>query len=261
MKPPHVAVALTSLSPEDELRDRQRACVDSWRNAGCKVVAFQTHSELALIGTLGWPGVEFVPVDGPLAWDRRFVLVSTLARWATTYAYTAEALPVLFINADCALECTPERLAALALEAGDGLCCLVRHETDGSRFAGGIDGLLMAAKSAALVPSSDVMVLGRPHWDTVVATRFLDGGKALCSPSFRIMGHETHPVRWSPEDMGRASAEAARLLGHLPPFSAIANRMRHIGPDMKVAAPVETRSSSLIADEEAFGAVRMSRGY
>lgn len=241
---PSSIVALTSLAPDPKQADRQRACVKSWLAAGCsRVVAVQTADEIAKLKALGgWGDLEFIPSAPSKEWEGQFIPIDRAAQWATTYATDSAAAGVdahvLLLNSDVALECDSATLRSLAREAGEGLCYLHRHESaDGSRGAG-VDGFLMRAARANVIPQSELLCFGRTYWDWILPMLFLKAHLPIASPSFRLLGHETHPARYSDADHRRAEAEAIRLLGYAPiAYADFASKTRAIEP---AAPPTRT---------------------
>lgn len=203
--------ALTSMSPSPAARDVQRAAVESWINAGCEVVAFQSLDEVGAFAPSDWPGVRFVPVptDGT-PFGRSFVPIRTMLQWAEVNLNLDGH--ALLINADCELLASAEKLRGLATAAADGLCYLQKHDTSGGQAVpeiNGIDGFIF--RLGALHFPETWLACGKPAWDWVLPWVCWDEGRPLVSPAFPTLLHRKHDVRWN-KDEWRACLDELELI-------------------------------------------------
>lgn len=211
--PPARIVAVTSLSPSSASAVRQRQCVASWVAAGCEVLALQAcEQEIARLGS--YPGAVLAAEPPSTAHPGAFIPISRMVlRAAERYPDAA----LLLINADCELALNRHALADIAARFADGLVYLVRHEVypDGreERHGCGVDGFLFHARFARVLPRSEVLCLGKPAHDWVTPMSFCNAKLPLYSPTFRVLLHHVHPLRWSAEEHARTCDEALRLTG------------------------------------------------
>lgn len=207
-------VAVTSLSPSPASSARQKQCVASWVAAGCDVLAVQASAqEIARLGP--YPGTKFatIPPSSMYA-PGAFIPIHRMV------AAAAERRPdaaILLVNADCELALSRQTLADIVQRYSDGLVYLVRHEVhaDGreERHGCGVDGFLFHARFASVLPQSEVLCLGKPAHDYTTPISFMKAKVPLYSPTFRVLLHRVHSLRWSRDEHTRTCAEAERLTG------------------------------------------------
>lgn len=239
--PPPLITAVTSLSPDPARRSHQLECVESWRAAGCEVVAIGTADEAAQFSNV--PGLRFVTVEGSSAHGGRFVPISRITRWIASDDRASRG-HILLINSDCRLVLSASQLRDLVRQTASGLCYLVRHDVDGNgaetRCNWGIDGYLFAGGMADVFPDSEILCMGKPYWDWVMPTVILQAGFNLFCPMYRVMLHRNHPQRWSESDYDIACNEAGRLTGITGPpmYHHFASKTRFLpDPPLPAARP------------------------
>jgi FkbM family methyltransferase len=238
---PPVVTALTSLAPDPASRELQRACVNSWIDAGCAVVALQPAAELQRFATREWSGVRFVEVEASAHLGRPLPTIHAMIEWARR---NVDGYAML-INSDCYLLASTEKLRGICNATGEGLCYLVRHDVDGgraTRIHGGVDGFLFhAARCPALAPSR--LLIGKPGWDYWLPLAYLAAGRALHSPSFATLLHRKHALRWNDADWHVCVAELGRALGR--PVPAEGRAMHQAANDMFARFTGATRTLAL----------------
>jgi hypothetical protein len=191
--------ALTALSPAPHNDERQLACLQTWRAAGLRPVAFNFADEIAELRPR-YP-IDFVPVtnEGTPFPGRPYTPVNALLDFAR-----AQDDQVLIINSDVTLHLRPAQLERLRSYSSDGLCGFVRHDyhADIDRAAietGGIDAFLFHGRDAALFPRA-CFVIGKPWWDFWLPQTFLDAGRKIYMVELPVLFHQAHGMRWSVED-------------------------------------------------------------
>lgn len=208
--PPIPIFALTSMSPRPEAAAVQRESINSWIAAGCTVVSFQSAAELKSFNMKEWSDVQFVETE-PSKIFPSFIPISNMSKWASSQGGYA-----MIINADCRLSATPAMMKSFALTSNSGLLYLIRNDVDGSgrevKQAHGMDAFIFPTRYAPLIPTSDILCMGKPWWDWVVPISLLHAGKQILTPTFPVLYHTMHPMRWSHTDHGICSAEAVRIL-------------------------------------------------
>ena len=202
--------AITSLAPGEANRTKQIASIQSWQQAGCKVVAVQGPSE-HWNGT-EWPGVIFATANVSTYYAGAFIPISSLAAWATRNASPQDS--IFLVNADCSLAIGKDVMGSLAARCADGLCYFVRHDVgpgqESLRHSCGVDGFLFRADLSSVVRPTEGLCMGKPWWDWIVPMAFKNAGRTLYNPSFMSLSHQLHAQRWSNEDWMMARASAAR---------------------------------------------------
>lgn len=202
--------ALTSLAPAQENVNLTRAAIQSWRNAGLHVCAFQHPTEIGGLAKLY--DVEFVPVEQTSAnvFGRHYIPIHAMLDWAAE-----QQSPVLIINSDIELRLAEWELARLRWLADGGLCYFVRYNHDGNLdFARqeplGIDAFLLHGRDAPLVPRT-FLSMGQPAWDYWLPHTFAAAKRAVYAVEFPAAFHRVHPLRWSWDDWLRCMCEFDRV--------------------------------------------------
>lgn len=189
---------ITSLCPRADQAELQKESIASWIKAGCEVIAFQSPNDMSQINPSEWNGVRFIETE-PSKQFPNFIPISKMTEWASKQEGHS-----LLINADCRLGINPQIMKSLTTRLKDGLIYLVRHDVDENgqiqKYDSGIDGFLMPNQCASLIPNSDIHCMGKPWWDYIVPMSMLRNNKIISSPSFQVMYHTIHQIRWSHEE-------------------------------------------------------------
>ncbi len=204
--------ALTSLPPSTHNAAYIRACIQSWRDAGMDVRAFNHPQEIASLSRLY--DVEFVPVVETAAsiFGKHVVPIKTMLNWAN-----AQDAPILLLNADIQLNLADWELKRLRWLCNDGLCYLVRFNHTGDmavaqREPFGIDAFFLHGRHVRDVPPS-FMSMGEPFWDYWLPHIFASHERPIYSVQFPAAFHRVHPQRWSWVNWHRCALEFARVTG------------------------------------------------
>ena len=214
--------ALTSLSPQQHSLRRTAECIQSWRNAGLNVRAFNHSSEIATLATRF--DVEFIPVaeTSKDIFGRHFIPINAMLEWAVKQDTT-----VLLINSDIHLQMKDWEMERLRRLSEGGLCYFVRYNHDGDstralREPYGIDAFLLHGRDASLFPRS-FLSMGQPFWDYWIPHTFASQHRPICAVEFPAAFHWNHPQSWSWENWHRCALEFNRIAGGLDegqPFEA-----------------------------------------
>jgi len=204
--------ALTSLPPRPRDPAATAECINSWRAAGLKVVAFNHPSEIETLSQTF--DVEFVPVEKTAheTFGGHYIYVNTLLNWAAEQNILA-----LLINADIRLQLEQWELQRIRRLCDGGLGYFVRFNHDGDvrrahREVHGIDAFLLHGRDASLFPES-FLSLGQPWWDYWVPLVFANNNRPLHAIDFPVTFHRNHPQNWSWENWGRCGVEFGRAAG------------------------------------------------
>jgi FkbM family methyltransferase len=204
--------ALTSLPPRPRDPAGTSECINSWRAAGLKVVAFNHPSEIETLSQMF--DVEFVPVEKTASetFGGHYVFVNTLLDWAAEQ----NAL-VLLINADIRLQLEAWELQRIRRLCDGGLGYFIRFNHDGDiqragREVHGIDAFLLHGRDASLFRKS-FLSLGQPWWDYWVPLVFANNNRPVRGIDFPVAFHRNHQQNWSWENWTRCGVEFGRAVG------------------------------------------------
>jgi len=207
-------VAVTSLSPALWRVPVQKACIDSWRNAGLRVCSFNHPSEILALNSRY--DVDWVPVETTSAdvFGNYYIPVKVVADWAEQHD-----VMVLLINADIELQMTSWEIKRVRWLAHGGLSYFVRHNHSGNVTRAspepyGIDAFLFHGRDAALVPNS-FLSIGQPFWDYLLPYLFVTHGRHIWAVEFPAAFHRVHGCQWSWENWHRCAKEFGRITGML----------------------------------------------
>lgn len=191
-------IAITSLNPNPEKKERQRLCVQSWRNIGLEVIAVNTAAELARLDTgLSKLVHGHVSNTTPLEYKKPTQRISTIVKVGRQ-----TGLPFLLINSDIEINGDPQVIID-ALAEPEKLTIGVRynHEPGQSIIAAeyeqwGLDCFLMTPDLAATVPNLPFGI-GKPVWDYWLPHHFRSRGYRFHWIRRPFFFHERHPLGWS----------------------------------------------------------------
>jgi 2-O-methyltransferase len=205
-------VALTSLPPTPAGAPLIRDCIDSWRNAGLDVRAFNHPSEIDLLETLYDVAFVQVPDTTLPVFGKHLVPITALVRWASEHGG-----PVLLLNSDINLQLADWELRRIRWLCDDGLCYIVRYNHTGvlsraTREAFGIDAFLFHGRHASQLPES-FLSMGQPFWDYWLPYAFASSSRPIYTVEFPACFHKLHQARWSWDAWHRCALEFARITG------------------------------------------------
>jgi len=249
--PPITSItAVTSLSPDPAQAARQRECIESWIKAGCKVVALQAAKDVIAEGD--WPGVTFVRVPGSRVYPH-LVPISTMARWIEANVAKGEA--AMIVNADIELLIGADMLRVLAHEAATGMCIVHRHESTGQWCRTGVDAFIFRSETAKLIPTSDILTMGRPWFDWMMPYAMMVAERPLCSPAFPVLRHVSHSLRWSEEHHALGRRECVRIFGGDLRHEGFISRTRMIGSSEPYTEPQRQQVAATQSQESQYRAL------
>ncbi len=191
-------IAITSLNPNPDKQERQRLCVQSWRDIGLEVIAVNTAAELRRLDT-GLAGLihGHASENTPLEYAKPTQRVATIIK-----AGLQTGLPFLLINSDIEINGDP-RVITDALAHPDKLTIGVRYNHDAGQplqsacyEPWGLDAFLMTPELAATVPNLPFGI-GKPVWDYWLPHHFRIRGYKFHWIRRPFFFHERHPLGWS----------------------------------------------------------------
>ena len=206
-------IAVTSLSPALWRVPLQKACVDSWRNAGLQVCSFNHPSEIAVLNSrydIDWVPVEKTSAD---VFGGHYIPVKVVADWAAQHD-----VMVLLVNADIEFRMTPWEIKRIRWLAHKGLAYFVRHNHSGDLSKAspepyGIDAFMFHGRDTVL-PNS-FLSMGQPFWDYLLPHLFAVHGRHIWVVDFPAAFHRQHGCQWSWENWHRCANEFGRITGLL----------------------------------------------
>lgn len=191
-------IAITSLNPNPEKQERQRICVQSWRDIGLEVVAVNTAAELARLDT-GLSNLVhgYVNENTTLEYAKPTQRISSILK-----AGRQNGIPFILLNSDIEINGDPQVITD-ALAEPHKLTIGVRynHEAGQSITAAeyepwGLDCFLMTPDLAATVPNLPFGI-GKPVWDYWLPHHFRSRAVKFNWIRRPFFFHERHPLGWS----------------------------------------------------------------
>lgn len=191
-------IAITSLNPHPEKQERQRLCVQSWRDIGLEVIAVNTGAELARLEN-GLSNLIHGHVSNttPLEYKKPTQRISTILKVGRQ-----TGIPFLLINSDIEISGDPQVITD-ALDQPDKLTIGVRYNHDDGQSLHsaafeqwGLDCFLMTPEMAATVPNLPFGI-GKPVWDYWLPHHFRSRGYKFHWIRRPFFFHERHPLGWS----------------------------------------------------------------
>jgi len=172
----------------------QRACVQSWLNAGFKVVSLNAKHEVSAVRRLGFP-IEVIAIDGDHPRPRIADFISCIRQLAPKYCG--------IVNADCKMLDYPE--VALALRSGVDRALLIAERIeliDGilpmKYVPGGFDLFLFYADDLEGLEAPP-HAIGEAWWDFWFPAAMAAKGVAVRNINTPLITHFKHDTAWPPE--------------------------------------------------------------
>ena len=185
----------------------QRACIDSWRRAGFRIISINTAEEIEVLRDRGYP-VEFA-----ISHQSR----PSIGDFLKLIQDSGQAIAGI-VNADCFLLDLPKALSTVLTKAEDGMALVERLNVDPStlRPSGelcyGFDAFFFATDAARKIRMEDELCIGQPWWDYWLPTAFAAAGTKLVSVDVPLLVHLDHDRKWQQE---RWLENGRRMLGWL----------------------------------------------
>ena len=191
-------IAITSLNPNPDKQERQRLCVQSWRDIGLEVIAVNTAAELSRLDAgLSRLIHGHVSNTTTFEYEKQTQRISTILK-----AGRQTGIPFLLINSDIEINGDPQVITD-SLAQPDKLTIGVRynHEAGQSLQTAsfepwGLDAFLMTPELAATVPNLPFGI-GKPVWDYWLPHHFRTRGHQFHWIRRPFFFHERHPLGWS----------------------------------------------------------------
>jgi hypothetical protein len=177
----------------------QKACINSWKEAGFRIVSLNCDSEISELKQRG-TGVEFVSNGGQSERSKIGGLLSLIAESGDRVA--------AIINADCLLIHYGDFIETMSRLARDSIVLFERLNLDPAtlRPTGahccGFDGFFFDTRFIVDLESSDLWSIGDPFWDYWFPLSLIYAGARLKMPDAPSLIHVNHELSWRQETWG-----------------------------------------------------------
>lgn len=175
----------------------QRACINSWHEAGLHVVSINPNSELEIL-RMKEMDVEFIS-NGSI--NSRTSIGNILSLIRSSGDDIAG-----IINADCFL-LNPGSAVSTAFDAAKNSVVLLERlsiDPESMRptglYCGGFDGFIFDARFLEDVKDADLWTIGSPQWDYWFPLVMHIAGAKLKKPDALLLMHLNHPTKWGREE-------------------------------------------------------------
>lgn len=211
-KLPNPLVAITSLNPNPQRRDRQLKCLQSWAAAGLSSVIVNTQSELNAMPWACDISASVASEKTADRYDRPVQLVKSLIDVGIQ-----SGGEFMLINSDIEIAGDVSALG-YAMSLKDRLTICVRHnyesgkESAARREPAGLDAFIMTSEMAETVLDIGLGI-GKPGWDYWLPIHFKKLGIKFNWINRPLFFHESHPVGWSDADWTRGHDEIKKHYG------------------------------------------------
>lgn len=196
-----ICMAVTSVSPDQELLARQSLCLSTWKRFGLSIVAVQPVNECDQI-KVAYPMLDCVVPDYSGA---RIPRIASIVKGGLLYSEK-----VLLVNADIEIRGMQSALVdALQATAIGVRRNYIKEWWKNSCESLGVDAFVFDSKTGAELPNED-FVIGRPWWDYWLLNYFKDKPQQWITDLFF---HKQHEQKWSDEDWNSYGEAFAKLYG------------------------------------------------
>lgn len=192
-------IAITSISPNHKNFERQKVAVESWIDAGYKVVSLNCNEEIKQLK--GFIGVKFIPTfrHTKSIFKRPHITASALI----DYLREQNEEFNLILNSDIIINGDTEKLKTLS---NDGVIIMNRLDFNNSidevnikYFEGGFDGFFINKKFLHIFPQT-ILSMGQCFWDYWIPYNVIEAGERLYKFNEPYLYHQKHNTQYSSED-------------------------------------------------------------
>jgi hypothetical protein len=171
----------------------QNACINSWKEAGFRIVSLNCDSEITELTKQGL-GVEFVS-------NGRKNERSKIARLLSLITEANDRVAAI-VNADCLLIHYGDFIETMSHSARDSIVLFERLNLDPAtlRPTGahcyGFDGFFFDTRFIVDLEAADSWTIGEPFWDYWLPLSLICAGARLKMPDAPALIHVNHEIRW-----------------------------------------------------------------
>lgn len=195
--------AFTSISPKHAMAHAQPFAVETWIEAGFKVLSFNGMGEIDQLKDQ-YPNVEFVPcrtADG--LFKRPYVPISAFI----DYAKSKDIEQVMIINSDIVLKDGHGDINKYLDWCDNGLVIANREDHEGAfdngvRYMHGFDVFVVHSKHYGLIPQT-LFCMGQTWWDYWLPFRFIKNKVPVTCVKEPIFYHQSHDVQYDSIEWSR----------------------------------------------------------
>jgi hypothetical protein len=223
-------IAITSISPGHKNFDKQLEAVNSWIEAGFKVVSLNAPEEIALLKE--FKQVEFIPTHrhNKLLFGRPYVTASALI----DYLKDRKEEFNLIINSDIIIKGDTEKIKSMSK---DGVVVMHRADFDldmsKSKFYElGYDGFFINKKFLDVFPQT-ILCLGQCFWDYWLPYTALKAKVKVYNHKEPYLFHQLHNAQYSQEQW-RITGEIFRAEMGLMNFNRVGQMSDYVFKRLKV---------------------------
>jgi hypothetical protein len=190
-------LAITTISPSHKNFDVQKQAIDSWVNAGYKVISVNCKKEIEQL--TDFKNVEFVETDrtNQVLFGKPFVLISSII----DHLKVINEEYALIINSDIIIECTEAQTQELKRKSENGIIILNRHDfkesiINSKRYEVGFDGFFINKKWLYVFPQS-ILCLGQCFWDYWIPYVCVLQKIPIFKDRGKYLYHKMHDIQYS----------------------------------------------------------------
>jgi hypothetical protein len=208
-------IAITSIAPGHKNYDSQLTAIESWINAGYKVVSLNAPEEISQL--TAFKNVKFVPTErhNKKIFGKPYVLISAII----DYLKEVKSEHSLIINSDIVINDTESITGKLKEWSEDGVIIMNRRDFDidannSKVYELGFDAFFINGKYLEVFPQS-ILCLGQCHWDFWLPYIASIGGVKLLNLNEPYIFHKTHNIQYSRENWRRTGEIVRAEIGML----------------------------------------------
>ncbi len=228
-------IAITSIAPGHKNFDNQQRAIQSWKDAGYKVISLNSEEEIEQLKDFD---VEFIPTKrhNKLIFGKPYVLVSAII----DYLKEIKSEYSLIINSDIIIKDSTGTTSKLKERSENGIIVMNRIDyvddmAKGNIYDMGFDGFFINGKYLESFPQS-ILCLGQCHWDYWLPYVASINGVNILRQKEPYIYHKMHDIQYSRIDYKRTGEIFRAELGifKLSDVGQVNNYVfRHIRTNLK----------------------------
>jgi hypothetical protein len=193
-------IAITSISPSHANFQSQFDAINSWIEAGYKVVSLNSKEEIEALK--GFVEVDFVETSrtNEVLFKKPYVLISAII----DYAKELDEECVLIINSDVIIKDSGNQAEYLKSISKEGIVIINRYDfendlSEGKKYEQGFDGFFINKKWLHIFPQS-VLCMGQCFWDFWIPYQSILSKVPVFKIQEPYLYHRSHGAQYSTEN-------------------------------------------------------------